>query len=112
MELPVECATSRHCGIAVATGVFAAQSAVSNAIRRMNPTAKGQAAHASLRFRLAELQEDACTSELVVASFGLTIVDGTVTVDPAEVAVPRELFAAILDGIQQFGVPPPLVQRG
>ncbi len=30
----------------------------------------------------------------------------------AEVAVPRDLFAAILDRIQQFGVPPPLVQRG
>jgi len=30
----------------------------------------------------------------------------------AEVAVPRELFAAILDRIRRFGVPPPLVQRG
>ncbi|UCE59354.1 MAG: transposase, partial [Phycisphaerales bacterium] len=30
----------------------------------------------------------------------------------AEAAVPRELFAAILDRIQRFGVPPPLVQRG
>jgi len=30
----------------------------------------------------------------------------------AEVAVPRALFAAILDRIQRFGVPPPLVQRG
>lgn len=30
----------------------------------------------------------------------------------AEVAVPRELFAAILERIQWFGVPPPLVQRG
>jgi hypothetical protein len=30
----------------------------------------------------------------------------------AEVAVPRELFTAILDRIQRFGVPPPLVQRG
>ncbi len=29
----------------------------------------------------------------------------------AEVAVPRELFAAILERIQWFGVPPPLVQR-
>ncbi len=29
----------------------------------------------------------------------------------AEVAVPRELFAAILERIQRFGVPP-LVQRG
>ena len=29
----------------------------------------------------------------------------------AEVAVPRELFAAILDRIKRFGVPPPLVQR-
>ena len=28
----------------------------------------------------------------------------------AEVAVPRELFAAILDRIQRFGVPPPLLQ--
>jgi len=26
--------------------------------------------------------------------------------------VPRELFAAILDRIQRFGVPPPFVQRG
>ena len=30
----------------------------------------------------------------------------------AEVAVPPELFAAILERIQWFGVPPPLVQRG
>ncbi len=30
----------------------------------------------------------------------------------AEVAVPHELFAAILERIQRFGVPPPLVQRG
>jgi hypothetical protein len=29
----------------------------------------------------------------------------------AEVAVPWELFAAILERIQRFGVPPPLVQR-
>ncbi len=30
----------------------------------------------------------------------------------AEVAVPRELFAAILERIQRFGVPPPLLRRG
>ena len=30
----------------------------------------------------------------------------------AEVAMLWELFAAILDRIQRFGVPPPLVQRG
>ncbi len=30
----------------------------------------------------------------------------------AEVAVPRDLLVAILDRIQWFGVPPPLVQRG
>jgi hypothetical protein len=35
-----------------------------------------------------------------------------VTFQLAEVAVPRELFAAILDRIQRFGVPPPLGQRG
>jgi hypothetical protein len=35
-----------------------------------------------------------------------------VTFQLAEVAVPRELFSAILDRIQRFGVPPPLVQRG
>ena len=35
-----------------------------------------------------------------------------VTFQMAEVAMPRELFAAILDRIQRFGVPPPLVQRG
>ena len=29
----------------------------------------------------------------------------------SEVVVPRELFAAILERIQRFGVPPPLVQR-
>jgi len=28
------------------------------------------------------------------------------------VAVPRELFAAILERIQRFGVPPPLLQHG
>ncbi len=35
-----------------------------------------------------------------------------VTFQMAEVAVPRELFAAILERIQRFRVPPPLVQRG
>ena len=34
-----------------------------------------------------------------------------VTFQMAEVAVLRELFAAILDRIQRFGVPPPLLQR-
>ncbi len=34
-----------------------------------------------------------------------------VTLKLAEVAVPRELLAAILDRIQRFGVPPPLTQR-
>ena len=35
-----------------------------------------------------------------------------VTFQMAEVAVPRELFAAILERIQRLGVPPPLVRRG
>ena len=35
-----------------------------------------------------------------------------VTFQMAEVAMPRELFAAILERIGWFGVPPPLVQRG
>ncbi len=35
-----------------------------------------------------------------------------VTFQLAEVAVPRELFAPILNRIQRFAVPPPLVQRG
>jgi hypothetical protein len=35
-----------------------------------------------------------------------------VTFQLAEVAVPRELFAAILNRTQWFGLPPPLVQRG
>ncbi len=35
-----------------------------------------------------------------------------VTFRMAEVAVPRELFAEILDRIQRFGVPPPLLRRG
>jgi hypothetical protein len=35
-----------------------------------------------------------------------------VTFQMPEVAVPRELFAAILDRIERFGVPPRLVQRG
>ena len=29
----------------------------------------------------------------------------------AEVTVPRELLATVMDGIQRFGIPPPLVQR-
>ncbi len=37
---------------------------------------------------------------------------GYVIFQMAEVAVPRDLFAAILERIQRFGVPPPLVQRG
>ncbi len=36
---------------------------------------------------------------------------GYVIFQMAEVAVPRELFAAILERIQRFGVPPPLIQR-
>ena len=35
-----------------------------------------------------------------------------VTFQMAEVAVPRELFAAIIERIQRFGVPPRLLQRG
>ena len=35
-----------------------------------------------------------------------------VTFQMAEVAVPRELFAAILERIQRFGVPPPPLKRG
>ncbi len=35
-----------------------------------------------------------------------------VTFQMAEVAVPGELFAAILERMQRCGVPPPLVQRG
>ncbi len=35
-----------------------------------------------------------------------------VTFQMAEVAVPRKLFAAILERIQRFGVPPPLVHGG
>ncbi|UCE62387.1 MAG: transposase [Phycisphaerales bacterium] len=35
-----------------------------------------------------------------------------VTFQMAEVAAPRRLFAVILERIQRFGVPPPLVQRG
>ena len=35
-----------------------------------------------------------------------------VTFQMAEVAVPHELFATILERIQRFGVPPPWVQRG
>ncbi len=37
---------------------------------------------------------------------------GYVIFQMAEVAVPRELFAAIIERIQQFGVPPPLLRRG
>ncbi len=36
---------------------------------------------------------------------------GYVTFQMAEVAVPREVFVAILERIRRFGVPPPLVQR-
>jgi hypothetical protein len=35
-----------------------------------------------------------------------------VTLQLAEVAVPRELFAAVFDRIQRFDVPPSFVQRG
>ena len=35
-----------------------------------------------------------------------------VTYQMAEVAVPRELLAAILERILRFGVPPPLLKRG
>jgi hypothetical protein len=34
------------------------------------------------------------------------------TFQMGEVAMPGELFAAILERIQRFGVPPPLVQPG
>ena len=37
---------------------------------------------------------------------------GYVIFQMAEVAVPRDLFAAILDRIQRFGVPPSLVRHG
>ncbi len=34
------------------------------------------------------------------------------TFQTAKVAVPRELFAAILERIRRFGGPPPLARRG
>jgi hypothetical protein len=34
------------------------------------------------------------------------------TFQTAEMAAPRELFAAILERIQRFGVPPPLERPG
>ena len=37
---------------------------------------------------------------------------GYVIFQMGEVAVPRELFAAILERIERFGVPPPLLRRG
>ena len=37
---------------------------------------------------------------------------GYVIFQMAEVAVPRDLFAAILERIQRFGVPQPLVRHG
>ncbi len=37
---------------------------------------------------------------------------GYVIFQMAEVAVPREVFATILERIQRLGVPPPLLQRG
>ena len=37
---------------------------------------------------------------------------GYVIFQMAELAVPRELFAAILERIQRLGVPPPLLQHG
>ena len=36
----------------------------------------------------------------------------SVTFQLAEVAVPRDLFAAILDRNQRFGMPPPLGRHG
>ncbi len=48
------------------------------------------------------------------AGYATTVVKNAeyVTSQMAEVAGPRDLFAATLDPIQQFGGPPPLVQRG
>ena len=48
------------------------------------------------------------------AGYATTVVKNAeyVTSQMAAVAVPRDLFAATLDPIQLFGVPPPLVQRG
>lgn len=36
----------------------------------------------------------------------------SVTFQLAEVTVPRKLFAAVLERIQRFGMPPPLEERG
>ena len=47
-----------------------------------------------------------------VASLGVVRHAKYVTFQLAEVVVPRELFAAILERIKWFGVPPPLIQRG
>ena len=48
------------------------------------------------------------------AGYTTTVVKGAkyVALQISEVAVPRALFAAILDRIHRFGMPPPLVQRG
>ena len=40
------------------------------------------------------------------------LIKWAIAVQMAGVAVPRELFAVMLERIQRFGVPPPLVQHG
>ncbi|MCH8103192.1 MAG: aminoglycoside phosphotransferase family protein [Chloroflexi bacterium] len=67
----------------------------SDAAGRTNPTANGRSARASVGFRLAELQENACVSEFSVGPFELTITDGTVSIEPTELPIPTEALALL-----------------
>ncbi|MFQ5463319.1 MAG: hypothetical protein ACE5E5_11925 [Phycisphaerae bacterium] len=69
-----------------------------NSTARANPTNKGRTTHARVAFRIAEFQEDACTSDLTVGPFKLTIEDGRVSVDSTEWPIPAEALALLKRG--------------
>ncbi len=54
---------------------------------RRNPSAKGQEHHASITFRMAERDSDACEALQTIGPFELTVIDGVVTLEQESFAL-------------------------
>ncbi len=74
--------------------------------------ARPTAADARLKSRTSIGSFTTLREKLIKIGAKVVTHSGYVIFQMAELAVPRKLFATILERIQRFGVPPPLVQRG
>ncbi|HOJ72936.1 MAG TPA: thrombospondin type 3 repeat-containing protein [Phycisphaerae bacterium] len=65
---------------------------------RPNPAAKDGAFHVSVTFHLAALDEDACSSPLIVGPFELTLSNGKVKIEKGTVKLSPEAVELVLSG--------------